>query len=87
MLSKRNKEKLTVHVQLDRAGYGRHQIVVRGLAGQGRVQVLALELLQDQDVPNFLGPHDLEAVVQELVLLPPGNSGLGATCVTAKKTV
>ena len=61
-----------MHVELDGGGHGHGDVVVRGLAGEDGVQVLAPQLGDDELVGD-LGAHRVVRVVEECVVAPPGD--------------
>ena len=73
---KKNR-RLTVHVELDRRRNGNWDVVVRSLASQDRVEVLALQLVEDQLVLHLEVAEPLERVVQQSVVSPPSHPRKG----------
>lgn len=59
-----NVQRLTVEVERDGAGDGRHQVVVGRLAREDGVQVSPLQPLQMQHVPHLLLRQRLVRVIQ-----------------------
>lgn len=69
----RERQVLTIHVDLDRGGHGHGEVVVGRLARQDRVEVRPGQLEEAQVVRDPVGADLLGDVVQEGVVTPPSD--------------
>ena len=70
---------LTFHVEFDRSGHRHRDVVVRGLAREDGVQILALEVADHQLVDHASVVLVVEGAVEEGVIPPPRDRGHGTS--------